>query len=197
MWQRVWKVLMLVLHPGPCSSGVVMQGQVFVPVGRLSPWVARWGWDAARSRRRMWEGKKTLVTRHTNKSWDECDIPTDRMLLEMYTYKRQTAHHAYWLQMAKIESFLSFFLFCISYPHPMCLRCKVRQGFFFFFKYTFFNLMCDCLSLKQAHDYATRPAPKQYLWDITIPPLLLILNRYAVLQNGHGSSPESFPRYAM
>lgn len=31
--------------------------------------------------------KNTRNTAHTNKSSDECDIPTDRMLLEMYTQK--------------------------------------------------------------------------------------------------------------
>lgn len=97
------------------DSGVVMQGQV--TLGRLSSRAVRWGWDTARSRRRMWEGKNTHNTAHTNKSWDECDIPTDRMLLEMYTYKRQTAHHAYWLPMAKIESFCHFSNFFIS-PIP-------------------------------------------------------------------------------
>lgn len=37
----------------------------------------------------------TRNTAHTSKSSDECDIHTDRMLLEMYTYKRPNAHHAY------------------------------------------------------------------------------------------------------
>lgn len=73
------KVLMLVLSPGPCSSVSACTRCL-----QLSFWAVR----RAPGGRMLGKGEKnTRNTAHTNKSSDECDIPTDRMLLEIYTQK--------------------------------------------------------------------------------------------------------------
>lgn len=96
------------------SVGVGVRGRVLNSSGcdGSRPGCARrMGGCGREPHNRFGRGKNTLA--HTNKSSDECDIPTDRMLLEMCTNKGKlpTMHTDYQWQKYNPLSFVLFFIF--------------------------------------------------------------------------------------
>lgn len=133
LWQRVWKVLMLVLHPSPRS---------LVFTARCLQW-------------RRWDGSRPRLCGEDG-TWQSPDggCGKKKQTKKHGTHKQVLGWmwHSHWphaagdvhIQKAKrppcilttngknrILCLFSYFFFLSPILIPMCLHCKVRQGFFF------------------------------------------------------------------